>query len=275
MPRKRTSIALLSVIVASMLAAGPVHAATVPAGSLFVQQADGGKIVRSGGRWRLVLRKPSPVVTTFSDRPVRVGSSEPLRAFVSGWRGQFGSDQPNAALEVPGAPPSRDVLLLELSPPRRAAGRLVYAVRPLTKTSSRQLARLARRADRPTARAFGRATLFIDDASQTVAFDATLSIAPNASFAVDFDDASVVGGALTEFTAGNVVEIVPTGFAGQGPDAGPALLGLVQGRIQVPSGGAVTGTATIPPGSSVALSLGGGPATTLANGPFSIPIPGS
>ena len=146
--------------------AGAPSAAHAAGGTLYVQQAHEGSLVRHGHAWRLVLDRPDPFVLGFADRPARTGISVRLATFVHDWRIAFGGDPPNAAVEIAGAPASRDVALVELSAPRlrRHVHRLVYRAVPLTATSA-SLGGLARRADRGISGRLGRVTVFIDDGS--------------------------------------------------------------------------------------------------------------
>jgi hypothetical protein len=154
-------------------AVAPASAAGAHGGTLYVQQAGDGTLVRAGHAWHLVLERPDAHVIAFSDRPARTGAAVTLAAFVDGWAAAFGGDPPNAAIEIAGAPPSRDVALVELSKPRlrRHGRRLVYRAVPLTATSA-TLGGLARRADRGIAGHLGRVTVFIDDGS-------ALTVAPS------------------------------------------------------------------------------------------------
>jgi hypothetical protein len=154
--------------VALALALVPATASAAPTttGTLYVQQAANAQLVGAGSAWKLVLDRPDAHVIAFADRPARTGTAQRLSTFVRGWDAAFGGDPPNAALQVEGAPPSRDIALLELSAPRLSRGghRLIYRARPLTATSA-TLGGLAKRADRGIKGRLGRVTLFIDDGS--------------------------------------------------------------------------------------------------------------
>jgi hypothetical protein len=150
---------LLGVATASATAAG--------GGTLWVQQAKNGSLLRAGAGWKLVLDHPDAFVTGFSDRPRRTGTAVRVATFVADWPMAFGGDPPNAAIEIAGAPVTRDVALVELSAPRLSRGgkRLTYRARPLTATSA-SLGGLARRGDRGIAGRLGRVTVFVDDGSR-------------------------------------------------------------------------------------------------------------
>jgi len=160
---------LIGGTVAAITLAAASAAAAAPSGTLYVAQAGQAQLQRSGAGWRLVLSHPTPQVTTFADRPVRTGGTQTLRRFVSAWRDEFGTDAPNAALELSGAPASRDVALLELSAPAydARADRVTFRVKPLRSTASTGLAGLAKRADGGVKGRLGRATLFVDDGAAT------------------------------------------------------------------------------------------------------------
>jgi len=158
------------VAVAALLSLAPVgaSAANPSDGTLYVQQADGGTLTKSGGTWKLALRGPAARTTTFSDRPYRRGGSMALGGFVAGWKREFGRVAPNAALEITDGRASRDVALLELSSPRydRSHDLLTFVVKPLRATSDLALGALARRADRGIHGSFGRSTLFVDNGDE-------------------------------------------------------------------------------------------------------------
>jgi hypothetical protein len=65
---------LLSVLASVLvLLFGDGAATATPASLLYVQQTAAGSLTHSDHGWRLVLRDPSPEITTFADRPARVG----------------------------------------------------------------------------------------------------------------------------------------------------------------------------------------------------------
>lgn len=158
---------LAALLAVAVSAVGTSTASAQPAGSLYVAQAGAGSLRKTDGRWQLVLRRVSPRVTRFADRPARSGGSLPLRRFVSDWRAAFGDDAPNAALEIAGAPASRDVVLLELGRPRldRRHHRVVMQAEPLRRIdrTGTALGALSKRSDRGARGRFGRASLFVDD----------------------------------------------------------------------------------------------------------------
>ena len=155
---------VLAAVLALALLPASASAAPTSSGTLYVQQAADASLVRAGGAWKLVLERPDAHVIAFADRPARTGTALRLSSFVRGWDAAFGGDPPNAALQVEGAPPDRDIALLELSAPQLSKGgkRLTYRTRPLTATSA-TLGGLAKRADRGIKGRLGRVTLFIDD----------------------------------------------------------------------------------------------------------------
>jgi hypothetical protein len=162
-----------------LLGAGVSTASAAPTttGTLYVQQAANASLVHSGNAWKLVLDRPDAHVIAFADRPARTGTAERTTSFVSGWGEAFGEDPPNAALQIEGAPASRDVALLELSAPKlsRGGARLTYRARPLTATSA-ALGGLAARADQGISGRLGRVTLFIDDGDASASQILTLSV---------------------------------------------------------------------------------------------------
>lgn len=162
-------------LIGVVLAFGLVPALPAAAGAtplLFVQQTDGGTLEKTGGStYRLTLRGVAPSVAAFADRPGRTATSERASTFVSRWRGRFGTDAPNAALVIDGAPRGRDVAMLTLSAPRYRprARTLTYTARALRGDSGAALKAFHARRDPVRALRFGAASLFIDDASDLMA----------------------------------------------------------------------------------------------------------
>jgi len=150
-------------------------AASKPPALLFVQEAAAGRLTRvKKGKYVLRLAPVSPTVSTFTDRPARKASLQPVSGFVKQWKARgFAADPPNAALVVNSAPKSSDVTMLTLSHPRyKAAGRqLVYDAKPLRGNVVGELGSLDRRGDRIRTRQFSAASLFIDDAGATTIFE--------------------------------------------------------------------------------------------------------
>jgi hypothetical protein len=276
MSRLRFVLTAAAALAAPAVLAAGAHAAA-PTSSLYLQQAKSGSLHGD----TLVLRGVSPQTTRFADRPARTAGSLTTRGFVSGWKGAFGDDPPNAALEIAGAPRSRDVALLELRGAPRydaAAHTLTYRVRQLRTTSAKTLGPLAARADQGV-RDFGAATLFIDDGSTEVlaTFQVTIpsggtTVAVNAgNFTFDFN-ALNLGGSMLSASAGIDANLDPDAFelTFQGPQefVGVSVLtGLVVG-----SATSLTGNATIPGGASLSVTING-VSTTIPNGAFSVPLP--
>jgi hypothetical protein len=229
------------------LGAGATAATAAPTttGTLYVQQAAHATLERSGSAWKLVLERPDAHVIAFADRPARTGTALRTRAFVGAWGASFGGDPPNAALQIEGAPASRDVALLELSAPKLSHGgaRLTYRARPLTATSA-ALGGLAARADGGVSGRFGRVTLFIDDGGAAAG---TLSV--SVSGVAPGDSVSV---GLTTGTIGFTPDAVTTlGATGQ--------WGVAGDQVMLQCGGPATcsGTATVAVAPAAAATLAG------------------
>ena len=154
-------------------AAAPQIPSSEPTGTLYLLQSANGSLTRVQGRLRLSLAAPNRRVTTFEDRPARLGGAEPLAAFVRGWRRSFGNTPPNAALMIDRAPASHNVALLELRAPRYDSRHqtLSFPVRRLTVTRNVHLRTLARQADRNVASHFHRSTLFIDSGPSVFGYE--------------------------------------------------------------------------------------------------------
>ncbi len=253
-------------------------AASAATGDLFLQQAPSGTL----SAHKLTLRGVAPRVTTFTDRPQRRASSQPVAGFVSGWRTAFGVRAPNAALEIAGAPAGRDVSVLELRAPRYGARHrtLTYRVRRIAQAGG-GLAPLDRRADARVRGAFKHATLYIDDAGEQGAGQVfvTLSAPSGQQTSLTFSDARLDFGPqqdaisytpLTPATAPQLI-ITPTSLTATASNGDGGV--LVQGWLEVSDGQtAITGTASVPAGGGASFQLSSGGPQTLADGSFSIPL---
>jgi hypothetical protein len=134
---------------------------------LYVQSAGSGTfeaIAGSNRKFRLVLHDVAPSVVYFSDRPNRLAGQVSMRQFL-GKIGFGGKLDPNAAIDIAGAPSLSDLIVAALDKP-------VYD--PLTKTLSYEvtvlnaaregLASFSARMDKRLPARFGPVAVFIDDA---------------------------------------------------------------------------------------------------------------
>jgi len=282
----RTLAAALLALLLTLAAASPAGAQALPeakpvpgVGDLFVLRAGGGEIERvRAGVFELVLRRPASAVTVFSDRPQRVVREQRLRSFVKGWNGLgFGSDPPNAALSVAGAPAARDVLVLELSRPRLGAGgrTLRFRARPLGGRPNGSLRRFAGKADRATERRFGSASLFVDPSGQQIPASFQISGIPGSLQAiVNLDNALIdsTQGILVNATAATGFLMAQDIFLVQAQSIAP-----VDARVSLPLSVAadatqLTGNVSLPQGATASVTIGQGTAVALSGGDFSVPL---
>lgn len=172
---RHLTIAALTLVV---LAAVPVAAQAKgqTAQSLFVLDAAQGSLEhRAGSGWTLRLARTSPLVTRFTDRPVRQADTTRLRTFVRQWKAYgFRADPPNAALVIAGAPKNRDVFVFTLRQPRISGRTVLFSVTPVGATTTglaafagradglSDLRRVGARADAPRRIRFASSSLFID-----------------------------------------------------------------------------------------------------------------
>lgn len=171
---------LLSVFIPCFLLAGcgggggTVQTVDTPSGIqyLFVQSADGGTLVPAPDDpdvYLLTLKGARPTTTYFSDRPYRLSGYIETGDFVASWSDasddSFLQDPPNAALQIDGADPSADVVIVELEQALHdpATATLKYRVRLVQKaTDSVPLFHARADAARALPASFGPASLFID-----------------------------------------------------------------------------------------------------------------
>ncbi len=282
MLRMSTTLAILASTLALLLSAGGASAA--PTSLLYVQQTAAGSLTHGAHGWRLVLREPSPEITTFADRPARVGGSLSVAGFVTRWGNEFHGGAPNAALEIAGAPANRNIALLELGVPQRNArrGTVTFAVKPLKSTGAPRLQTLAAGADPLRASSFGRATLFIDDGtSMEFPFGLTVSGTQIGSgFTLTFDQAQLSFSSMFESTfianqamsfdySQNTIYGIPTNTG----VTASSWSGSATGYLATIGGQPITGEAVLQPGATVTLQVGTGPQTPItSSGKFSIPI---
>ncbi|HTR75008.1 MAG TPA: hypothetical protein VMH33_07075 [Solirubrobacterales bacterium] len=268
--RRVAAVALVTTLVAA-LATTTASAAPSPGGTLYLQQARGGTLIKKGSSWQLTLREPLTRTTAFTDRPERVGGSVSLTRFVSSWHKNFGTDAPNAALEIAGAPQSRNVVLLELSAPRYDASRrlLTFTAKPLKTSSDPALAALSRQADRGVHGGFGHASLFIDSGDEGSVVTFQFSGIPSAYVEIGLIE-----------TGDRFVYDPPASFtsATQGMRWMGAKTVLFLGclaetcsgtatlSVDAPPTAPLTIQANLPTGGTVTASWAGGPVTTLPSG---------
>jgi hypothetical protein len=269
---------LLVAAAAAALATAPLAAgAPLPAGApaLFVASGDRGTlrpVKGTAGRFVLDLAGAG-AVTSFTDRPARAAGSESIAGFVTRWRARgFAADPPNAALEVPGAPAGRDVVILELTRPRLLGPGTVRFQARRVGSASPALARLVRRGDARTAREFGRWNLFVDpSAAAPVAIGLDVEM-PAGAVSLAFDAAQVTedsvrfSGLLGTFTGTVLATDRALQVTAQNPTGFTASL-LLSGT----SGATLTGTAVVPAGASVTATGPAGP-VQITNGTFAIPL---
>jgi uncharacterized protein YjbI with pentapeptide repeats len=135
---------------------------------LYALNAGSGTLKKGkGARYKLTLKGLDRNVTWFSDRPVRRTSSFPIADLAESWQGfGFAADPPNAALTYTDrSGNSARTVILELSHPRFAKGKLFFAARALDPKTVKgpNLTHHAAGADRSPARRFTDASLFLDD----------------------------------------------------------------------------------------------------------------
>lgn len=153
---------------------GRVDPGSEDIGLLFSRTARKGSLrtVKGKGsnRYVLTLRNPGRQVIWFQDRPGRQSGHLPLRHFIGSWKGfGFTDDPPNAALSVLGGAESQDTAILTLGRPRYNASkrRLRYPARARAEATG-NLANFEHDHDPGAVKRFGRAALFIDDATADV-----------------------------------------------------------------------------------------------------------
>lgn len=134
---------------------------------LAVLNTAGGSFREAGDGYRLVLYGVAPRAVWFSDQPARATGSATIDELVEAF---FSDDaDPNAALEVFDGRRAGDVVVVELSDPRRRKGgsRLVLDARLLMpdELAATSLQAHAERATKRPPGRFGAAALYIDDAA--------------------------------------------------------------------------------------------------------------
>ena len=280
-PRLKAAAAVSMVVCLIALMGGTATATTrtAPGHDLYLAQAAGGTLSGS----KLVLHGVVPRVATFTDRPRRAAGSIEARDLVADWDRTFRGDPPNAALEVEGAPPGRDVAILELRNPRvdHRHGTLTFTVRQLRRTGDPALDSFDRRADPGRIHRFGRATLFIDAGSVApTVVRLKVSVAAGQSASVEFDapvvpTGSTIAGIVTPPLGGPApgnsvggIKIKEGSLSFTATAPGGGMLAETVLLLEVPREAKVAGVAVVPEGSSVELTVGGEPGETLTGGPF-------
>jgi hypothetical protein len=147
--------------------------AVVPASWLFVEDAAGGTITGPDDQHlKLKLNKVRKYITEFTDRPIRQADAVPNADFFTAWPQMFAGDPPNAVLSfsLPGQQQPLNIVLTLTNPQYDAIKRTVAydAVRILQATDIYlDNPDLAPFQTHKTPQRFGKASLFIDDATTT------------------------------------------------------------------------------------------------------------
>jgi hypothetical protein len=268
-------------------AAAPRVPGNEPTGTLYLLQGATGSLERVHGQLRLSLAAPNHTVTTFEDRPARLGGAEPLRAFVRGWRRSFGHTPPNAALMIDRAPASHNVALLELRAPRYDSRHqmLSFAVRRLKVTWNVHLRTFARQADRTVPAHFRRSTLFIDSGPSVFGYQVQFNLigppisGATAQFSLSLQNSQFMdGGSLMQplqFGHTTLPSISVNISNQQTAFAFPHGLELIGTfDIGLPSSGStVKATVVLPQNYQLMLQSEAGDVTVHSSGSVSIPAP--
>jgi hypothetical protein len=289
MPHLRRALAVvLAAVALTWVAAGTAGAQTSPAAApdqLYVLQVGSGSLERVGKEWHLTLRDPYRTVTSFTDRPARVGGSVHLQRFVAAWPRTFAGDPPNAALQIDDAPPGRDVVLLELGRPRldRTGHALTLRVTPLRTTRQTTLRALALRADARINPRFGRASLFVDDSASPTGFPLTITVAGTqpgpARFLFSPANSSFQPGGTLESGFPFGLTVIPSMTVNSSAQfltidlpggAGVTAQVLVD---STPAGAPLQGIVTLPAGYVATFQTSAGKVDADQSGPVTIPVP--
>ena len=248
-------------------------AANSPAGGqLFSQTTHTGSLIPIAGKndvFTLTLDQPSPDVTSFTDRPIRSASTEPLPKFVDSWdeRG-FAESPPNAALVLDQQPDNADTAVFTLADPRynQANGSVSYVATHVN--GGTESLPSNEHIDPPPH--FGDAHLFIDPSTTAVT-----------NLALDVQNAKGHHVTLNFDAPWQVV--AGTGTSGIGFLIGPEIGGgtVLSNKVDLVSSGSiefavtggtgpVTGTAFVPGGASAEVQVNDEPEKPIKNGAFSL-----
>jgi hypothetical protein len=165
-----------------------------PASWLFVEDAAGGTITGPDDQHlKLKLNKVRKYITEFTDRPIRQADAVPNADFFTAWPQMFAGDPPNAVLSysLPGQPQPLNIVLTLTYPQYDALKRTVSydAVRILQATDIYlDNPDLAPFQTHKTPSKFGKASLFIDDATYAVG-----GTGPNGGIIFYLDDTGIHG----------------------------------------------------------------------------------
>jgi hypothetical protein len=247
-------------------------AASETGGELFTQSSRKGTLTPIAGSedtFKLTLSEAAPNVTVFTDRPARSASTEPLADFVDRWEQRgFAQDPPNAALVIDQEPDDADTAVFTLADPsHEATGSVTYTATHISGGTSS----LPSDEDIDPPPSFGDSHLFIDPstAGELHNFELDLSGRQGRHVKLTFDPP------WTVTFAGDQQEVSYE----VGPDVGGGELLASEvdltssGSVQFGIGGGtgpITGTATIPSGAGVTVSIDDGPDQPLKNGNFSL-----
>ncbi len=275
MPKHLRAASIAAASLAAIAVAAPA-ANAAQAQDLYVASANSGSLTRThtSGVYRLMMAQPGSSVTTFTDHPARSASSLSTRKFVRDWAAAgFRADPPNAALVVDDEPSTADVYTFELSRPRMDKnGRLVFRAKRIGPPTSGALEQFAKRADRPQTGRFHRSSLFVDAGSQQLPVEVKVSgLAAGQVIRLGFDQPiDIQPSALV------TPSVQVSGAAGLDVDTTGLIIVGTQGTLANGiydigvDGTSLSGTATIPAGASVTVSVNHGPAQPISSGAFKV-----
>jgi hypothetical protein len=253
---------------------GTTTAGAQPGGELFTQTTHKGTLSPIAGRddvFKLTFDQASPDVTVFTDRPVRSASTEALPDFVNLWdRRGFGQDPPNAALVLDEEPDDADTAVFTLADPTydQGSGAVSYTATHVSGGTSSLPS--DEHIDPPPT--FGDAHLFIDPSGA------------GDQHAIAVDVGGAKQGNHTQITFNSPWTI----FVGAGEQGGSWVVGPNPGggfvttsvvnltssggaQFNLEGGtGAITGTASVPPGAKVGIQVDDNPEQTVKSGSFSL-----
>ena len=276
MPKHLRTASIAAASLAAMAVAAPAANAAQAQQDLYVATANSGSLTRThtSGVYRLTMAQPASSVTVFTDHPSRSASSQSTRKFVHDWTTEgFKADPPNAALVVDDEPSTADVYTFELSRPRiDKNGRLVFRAKRIGRPTSGALEQLGKRADRPQTGRFHRASLFVDAGSEQLPVQVKVSgLAAGQVIRLSFDQPIDI-----EPSQNVTPSVQVSGAAGFDVDTSGLIIVGTQGTLASGTydigvdGTSLSGTATIPTGASVTVSLNHGPAQPISSGAFKI-----
>jgi len=230
--------------------------------------------------FELQLSNVPTTLTEFTDRPARQVDTETVSDFVDNWEARgFAQDPPNAAIVFDQVQTGRNSIVAELFDPRydADAGTLTYRAEVLDDVENQALSPAADSIDHSPPARFGSAHLFIDSGGATEHFllFQYANLSDDVQLTFDSSTTTTLARQGVQYgAAASTSALLQNAQVAAFPDrisfgAPQPSRGLVQASV-LSTADTISGTAQIPSGATLTVSVDGGGPQPIKSGPFSL-----